>query len=223
MPSPAQLPASSSRRTQLRVRILGPMDSKARSSRLERAVNRLITTDLFRRTPVPDKPIRVEQAASALLDRPQPSSPLSEPDHNPYTASDECLPDRRTGSRSASIASSRNGSSSSSDSEYVSAPLSQAAAKGTPVPMLWVAPDMNSKDDRNGRTPLSEAAANGRSEAVQLLLAAHADVDSKDGCGGTPLSNAAAHSHSEVVQLLLAAHCHGGLRHGLQRLGISLN
>jgi len=93
------------------------MHSRARRSGLEQSVNRHITPILSRRTPASDKPIGVENPASASPDRPQPSSPPSEPDHKPYAASDECLPDRRTGSRSASIASSRNGSDSSSSSE----------------------------------------------------------------------------------------------------------
>jgi ankyrin repeat protein len=41
---------------------------------------------------------------------------------------------------------------------------------------------------------------------VQLLLSAHAEVNSATNYGDTPLSEAAMNGHSKVVQLLLDAH-----------------
>ncbi|KAF4213269.1 hypothetical protein CNMCM5878_000164 [Aspergillus fumigatiaffinis] len=65
--------------------------------------------------------------------------------------------------------------------------------------------DVDSKDSRYGRTPLSWAAENGHKEVVQLLIqTGKVDVDSKDSrCGQTPLSWAAKIGHKGVVQLLI--------------------
>ncbi|EWY79535.1 hypothetical protein FOYG_17336 [Fusarium oxysporum NRRL 32931] len=87
--------------------------------------------------------------------------------------------------------------------------------------------DVESKDDKYGRTPLSWAARNGHvavvklllekgadtplswaaekghEAVVKLLLEKGADVESKDGHGQTPLSWAAENGHEAIVKLLL--------------------
>ncbi|KAM6506306.1 hypothetical protein FSOLCH5_013296 [Fusarium solani] len=66
--------------------------------------------------------------------------------------------------------------------------------------------DVNSKDEKYGRTPLSWAAENGHEAIAKLLLAAEkADVNSKDNYGRTPLSWAAENGHEAIAKLLLAA------------------
>ncbi len=66
--------------------------------------------------------------------------------------------------------------------------------------------DVNSKDDKYGRTPLLWAAGNGHEAVVkQLLATGKADVNSKDDeYGRTPLSWAAENGHEAVVKQLLA-------------------
>ena len=66
--------------------------------------------------------------------------------------------------------------------------------------------EVDSKDTKYGRTPLSWAAENGHEAVVKLLLATgKAEVDSKDTeYGQTPLSWAAENGHEAVVKLLLA-------------------
>jgi ankyrin repeat protein len=64
--------------------------------------------------------------------------------------------------------------------------------------------EVNSRDN-DGRTPLSWAAQNRNTGAVQLFLQCdRVEVDSRDNAGRTPLSWAAAQSYnSDIVQLLL--------------------
>jgi ankyrin repeat protein len=58
-------------------------------------------------------------------------------------------------------------------------------------------------NDKNGQTPLSWAAENGREAVVKLLLAKGGiDLNSKDGYGQTPLLHAAGKGHEAVVKLL---------------------
>ena len=54
-------------------------------------------------------------------------------------------------------------------------------------------------------TPLHNAARDGHSEAVQLLLTADGDPNANAQSNGTPLHKAAENGHSEAVKLLLAA------------------
>ncbi|KAI9862248.1 MAG: hypothetical protein M1813_004723 [Trichoglossum hirsutum] len=61
-------------------------------------------------------------------------------------------------------------------------------------------PDSKGKD---GQTPLSWAAQNGREAVVELLLEKGAQLDSKDEGSRTPLSWAAENGHGTVVELLL--------------------
>ena len=62
--------------------------------------------------------------------------------------------------------------------------------------------DADSKD-KDGRTPLSWAAAGGHEAVVKLLVAtAGVDADSKDESGQTPLSHAAYGGREAVVKLL---------------------
>ncbi len=58
--------------------------------------------------------------------------------------------------------------------------------------------------DKEGRTPLHEAAAFGQIEVATLLLKSNAEVDAKSNKGLTPLHMAASAGHTEVVSLLLA-------------------
>jgi ankyrin repeat protein len=66
--------------------------------------------------------------------------------------------------------------------------------------------DVNSKD-RNGYTPLHNAAIDGQKEVVELLLANKADVNAKDNQGRTPLDLSVAIGHKNVTDLLRQ---HGG-------------
>jgi ankyrin repeat protein len=64
--------------------------------------------------------------------------------------------------------------------------------------------EVDLKDDKYGRTPLSWAARAGHEAVVQLLLGTgQVDVNAKSTDGWTPLSYAAKRGHEAVVQLLL--------------------
>ncbi len=54
------------------------------------------------------------------------------------------------------------------------------------------------------RTPLHEAASNGRAEIVDFLVTRGAVVDALDKTGWTPVFVASAKGHASVVELLLA-------------------
>ena len=65
---------------------------------------------------------------------------------------------------------------------------------------------MNVKD-RNGKTPLREAAFGGQKEVAELLIANGAEVNAKDKRGSTPLDSAIFWNHSETEDFLRK---HGG-------------
>ncbi|KAI4277941.1 MAG: hypothetical protein L6R35_006115 [Caloplaca aegaea] len=58
-------------------------------------------------------------------------------------------------------------------------------------------------EDDNGRTPLHEAAFNGRVELLNGLLARGAKLDAKDRWQDTPLDRACLNGHLEVVKFLI--------------------
>ena len=63
---------------------------------------------------------------------------------------------------------------------------------------------MNKPDTSDGSTPLFVAASRGQKAAVELLLAANADVNRPRGDDGTtPLMMAAHNGHSAIVDILL--------------------
>jgi len=57
--------------------------------------------------------------------------------------------------------------------------------------------------DKDGETPLHEAAKNGHVDVVKLLLEKGADLNARDYMGRTPLHYAAENGHVDVVKLLL--------------------
>ena len=71
--------------------------------------------------------------------------------------------------------------------------------------LISTARNLDSKDPRYDRTPLSWAAGNGHGAVVKLLLVmGKVYADSKDKYGRTPLWWAAGNGHEAVVKLLLA-------------------
>ena len=64
-------------------------------------------------------------------------------------------------------------------------------------------PDLASSKDNNGVTPLHAAAASGRKDAADFLLACNVDPNAKDARGETPLHFAAHWGSKDVAELLL--------------------
>lgn len=65
--------------------------------------------------------------------------------------------------------------------------------------------DVNVKEKEGGRTALIQAAEDGNTECVKLLLVAGADVNAKDEDGFTPLVCAAKEGYTEIVKALVTA------------------
>ncbi len=65
-------------------------------------------------------------------------------------------------------------------------------------------PDLVSRKDDGGDTPLHLAVFRGNRDLVELLLANHADVNAKDKRGLTPLNWASNLDEKDVAELLLA-------------------
>ena len=63
----------------------------------------------------------------------------------------------------------------------------------------------------HGWRPLHNAAANGRADAIRVLVAAGADIHARDSYGWTALHDAAARGHADCVRELLKA---GADKHG---------
>ncbi len=59
--------------------------------------------------------------------------------------------------------------------------------------------------DRNGNTPLHEAAANGKVDTLRLLIEAGADLNARDNTGMTPLHAAAMWDRRETIEALIDA------------------
>jgi uncharacterized protein len=68
-------------------------------------------------------------------------------------------------------------------------------------------PSVRARNDQ-GNTPLQEAAANGHSNIVLLLLAHGAEVDTRNHQGWTALHLAASRGHQDVVEALLLSGPH---------------
>ena len=65
-------------------------------------------------------------------------------------------------------------------------------------------PNLVLATEDTGATPLHMAAASGRKDVAELLLANKADVNAKANNGATPLQLAAIEDRGDVVELLLA-------------------
>ena len=72
------------------------------------------------------------------------------------------------------------------------------------TPLLKDNPELISRRDAFGYTPLHDAALEGHKDMVELLLAKGADVNAKDKDGNTPLHEAAYTNDRGFVELLLA-------------------
>lgn len=73
--------------------------------------------------------------------------------------------------------------------------------------MIWFVieenPNLVSRSDPRGNTPLHFAVLDGQQNAVELLLTHKAEIDAKDHDGATPLHIAALEGHSGIVSVLL--------------------
>ncbi|KAK6334999.1 hypothetical protein TWF718_010440 [Orbilia javanica] len=78
-----------------------------------------------------------------------------------------------------------------------------AGAYGSIEDMLDKDADLEAKDNKWRRTPLSWAAKKGHESIVKLLVDRRADLEAKDRRGQTPLSLAVEHGHEAVVRLLV--------------------
>lgn len=89
-----------------------------------------------------------------------------------------------------------------------------ALSNATDAEMAAALIDAGAKVDASssgGLTPIMMAAARGRADIVNLLIARHADVNAKSGDGHkTALDYATANGHDEVVKILLAAGARAG-------------
>lgn len=61
--------------------------------------------------------------------------------------------------------------------------------------------NVNAKD-KDGDTPVHDAALRGHKDIVELLLAEGADANARDNSGQTPADEASRRGHEEVVNLL---------------------
>ena len=85
--------------------------------------------------------------------------------------------------------------------------IHKAAQKGDVVrvgALLTGNPNLVSRRDLNGMTPLQWAALEGRTNVVELLLTHGSEVGAGNNDGMTPLHWAASEGHKDVVRLLLA-------------------
>jgi ankyrin repeat protein len=73
------------------------------------------------------------------------------------------------------------------------------------ISLLQKKENPNAVDDRDARTALMFAAANGNTEIVKLLLDAGAKINATDSAGSTALHWAADRGQADVVRQLLAA------------------
>jgi ankyrin repeat protein len=65
--------------------------------------------------------------------------------------------------------------------------------------------ELESKEVKYGMTPLCQAARNGHTLVVKVLLEAGADIEAEDVFGRTPLFRAAGNGHAAVINVLLEA------------------
>jgi len=86
-------------------------------------------------------------------------------------------------------------------------PIHDAASDGDLAKvktLLGENPDLISRKDNEGMTPLHWAAQNDRQPVAELLLASQTDIDAKDNNGNTPLELAVVYGHKSLAELLLA-------------------
>jgi cytohesin len=79
-----------------------------------------------------------------------------------------------------------------------------AANKDVAELLLANRADLNHRDGFFQQTPLFSAAANGRKDVVELLLAKGANANDKGNFGSTVLHLAAINGHKDVAKLLIA-------------------